>query len=51
MHLDQLNGRLQGEITAHNAAKKQAQYYSDLLAKIRKALQVENNTDILKAIK
>lgn len=50
-HLDQLNGRLQGEITTRNEAQKMVKFYADLLAKIRKALNVENNKDILAAIK
>lgn len=49
--LDQLNGRLQGEITTRNEAQKMVKFYADLLAKIRKALNVESNKDILAAIK
>lgn len=49
-HLDQLNGRLQGEITTRNEAQKMVKHYADLLAKIRKALNVENNRDILAAL-
>lgn len=45
--LDQLNGRLQGEITTRNEAQKQAKYYADLLGKIRKILNVETNKEIL----
>ena len=45
--LDQLNGRLQGEITTRNEAQKQAKYYADLLGKIRKVLNVETNKEIL----
>lgn len=45
--LDQLNGRLQGEITTRNEAQKQAKYYADLLCKIRKVLNVETNKEIL----
>ena len=45
--LDQLNGRLQGEITTRNEAQKQAKYYADLLWKIRKVLNVETNKEIL----
>lgn len=48
---DALNGRLQGEISAHNEAKKQAQYFSDILAKIRKFLGVEKNSQIMAALK
>jgi flagellar motor protein MotB len=47
---ERLNGRLHGEMTAKSAAEKQAQFYSDLLAKIRKALNVTSNKDILAAL-
>ena len=50
LHLDQLNGRLQGEITTRNEAQKQAKYYAGLLERIRKALKVESNRDILAAL-
>ena len=48
--LDQLNGRLQGEITTCNEAKKQAKFYGDILAKIRKKLGVNSNSEILSAL-
>lgn len=47
VHLDQLNGRLQGEITTRNEAQKMVKHYAGLLDRIRKALKVENNRDIL----
>jgi hypothetical protein len=49
-YADQLNGRLQGEITTRNEAQKMAKRYADLLAKICKALNVESNKDILSAL-
>jgi hypothetical protein len=49
-YADQLNGRLQGEITTRNEAQKMVKHYADLLAKIRKALNVEGNKDILSAL-
>ncbi|MDB4873347.1 MAG: hypothetical protein JWL97_4351 [Gemmatimonadales bacterium] len=49
-YADQLNGRLQGEITTRNEAQKMVKHYADLLAKIRKALNVESNRDILSAL-
>lgn len=48
--IDQLNGRLQGEITTSNEAKKQAKMQGDILAKIRKKLNVNTNQEILKAL-
>ena len=48
--IDQLNGRLQGEITTSNEAKKQAKIQGDILAKIRKKLNVNTNQEILKAL-
>jgi ParB-like chromosome segregation protein Spo0J len=48
---DQLNGRLQQELTTCAEVRKQASYQSDLLAKIRKALKVETNSKILEAIR
>jgi hypothetical protein len=47
---DQLNGRLQQAITTGNEAVKQATRQGDLLKKIRKALGVKENTEILSAI-
>ncbi len=44
---DQLNGRLQQEITTCNEARKQAKYQAELLSKIRKALNVDKNSEIL----
>lgn len=44
---DQLSGRLQQEITTCNEAKKQAKYQAELLGKIRKALNVDKNSEIL----
>lgn len=49
-HLDQLNGRLQGEINTRNEAQKMVKHYAAILEKIRKALNVENNRDILAAL-
>lgn len=48
--IDQLNGRLQGEITTCNEAKKQAKIQGDILAKIRKKLNVNTNQEILKVL-
>jgi hypothetical protein len=48
---DQLNGRLQQELTTCAEAKKQAKYYGELLAKIRKALKVTTNGEILGALR
>lgn len=48
--IDQINGRLQGEITTSNEAKKQAKIQGDILAKIRKKLNVNTNQEILKAL-
>ena len=50
MHLDQLNGRLQGEITTRNEAQKMVKHYAGLLERIRKALKVESNREILNAL-
>lgn len=50
MHLDQLNGRLQGEITTRNEAQKMVKHYAGLLERIRKALKVESNREILAAL-
>jgi hypothetical protein len=44
---DQLNGRVVQLTTTANEAKKQAQYYADMLAKIRKFVGCEKNTQIL----
>jgi ParB-like chromosome segregation protein Spo0J len=49
-YADQLNGRLQGEITTRNEAQKMVKHYAGLLAKICKALNVESNKDILSAL-
>ncbi|MGK5028482.1 hypothetical protein [Janthinobacterium sp. MDT1-19] len=49
-HLDQLNGRLQGEINTRNEAQKMVKHYATILEKIRKALNVESNRDILSAL-
>jgi hypothetical protein len=49
-YADQLNGRLQGEVTTRNEAQKMVKHYADLLAKVRKALNVESNKDILSAL-
>jgi len=49
-HLDQLNGRLQGEVTTRNEAQRMVKSYASLLEKIRKALNVESNRDILAAL-
>jgi hypothetical protein len=51
LNFDQLNGRVQQLSTTTAEAKKTAQYQSDLLAKIRKALKVQKNSEILEAIK
>ncbi len=48
---DQLNGRVQQFATTTAEAKKTAQYQADLLAKIRKALKVNKNSEILPALK
>ena len=48
--IDQLNGRLQGEITTSNEAKKQSKIQGDILAKIRKKLNVNTNQEILKVL-
>jgi len=48
---DKLNGRVQQLATTCAEAQKTAQYQSDLLAKIRKALKVEKNSEILPALK
>lgn len=48
---DQLNGRVQQLATTTAEAQKTAQYQADLLAKIRKALKVQKNTEILPALK
>lgn len=45
-----LNGRLQQEITTCNEARRTAKYQTGLLQKIRTALAVEANSDILPAI-
>lgn len=50
VHLDQLNGRLQGEITTRNEAQKMVKHYAGLLERIRKALKVESNREILAAL-
>jgi hypothetical protein len=50
LHLDQLNGRLQGEITTRNEAQKMAKHYAGLLERIRKVLKVESNREILAAL-
>lgn len=50
LKFDQLHGRLQQCMTTKAEAEKSAQYQSDLLAKIRKALKVEKNTQILAAL-
>jgi hypothetical protein len=50
LKFDKLEGRLQQEITTKNEAIKQAKYCSGMLAKIRKALNVEQNSEILEAI-
>jgi len=46
----QLDGRLSGEITTSNEAQKQAQYYSDVLKKIRQSLNVLKNQEIIPRI-
>lgn len=46
----QLNGRLQQEMTTGGEAKKQAERYGTLLKKIRIALGIDQNADILPAI-
>lgn len=48
---DQLNGRVQQMATTTAEAQKMAQYQADLLAKIRKALKVEKNSEILATLK
>lgn len=44
---DQLDGHRRGETNTKNEAQKQAKYYGDLLAKIRKVLNVDSNSKIL----
>lgn len=46
-----LEGRLQLAITQKNEAEKQARYSTGLLAKIRKALKIQKNAEILEAIR
>lgn len=47
---DQLDGHRKGETNTKNEAQKQAKYYGDLLAKIRKVLNVDSNSKILAAL-
>lgn len=47
---DQLNGRLQQEMTARAEAVKQAKYYSGILKRVRKALGVEKDSEIPAAL-
>jgi CRISPR/Cas system CSM-associated protein Csm5 (group 7 of RAMP superfamily) len=47
---DQLDGRRIGKTNTKNEAQKQAKYYGDLLAKIRKVLNVDSNSKILAAL-
>ncbi len=46
----QLEGRLHQEMASHKEAVRQAMYSTGLLAKIRKALKVEKNSQILPAL-
>lgn len=46
----QLEGLVKQLTTTEGEAKKQAQYYADLLKKIRKAIDVTKNTEIIPAI-
>jgi hypothetical protein len=50
LKFDQLEGRLNQEITTRSTAEKQAKYGTNLLEKIRKALHVSKNGEILPAI-
>ena len=50
LRFDQLNGLLQQKATTLAAAQHDAQRYSDLLHKIRKALKVDKPSEILSAI-
>ena len=50
-YIDQLGGRIFGLTNEKNDAVKMAQRYSDLLGKIRKAMGVEKNSEILGALK
>lgn len=50
LKFDQLDGRLQQCMTTGAEAAKQAKYQGELLAKIRKALRVEKNSQILPAL-
>jgi len=50
LKFDKLEGRLRQAVTTKNEAEKQAAYGTGLLAKIRKALRVEKNSEILEAI-
>lgn len=46
-----LEGRLQQALTTQGEAEKQAKYYGALLEKVRQALGVQSNRDILAAIR
>lgn len=48
--LAQLEARLHAEITTANEAKRQAKYANGVLEKVRKALGVQKNSEILPAI-
>jgi hypothetical protein len=50
LKFDKLEGRLQQCVTTKNEAERQAKYSTGLLAKIRKALRIEKNSEILEAI-
>jgi hypothetical protein len=50
-YIDQLGGRIFGLTNEKNDATKMAQRHSDLLGKIRKALGVDKNSEILGALK
>lgn len=50
LELAQVRSHLLGEQNTKNEAQKQAKYYGDLLTKIRKLLNVESNSNILKAL-
>lgn len=51
LKFDQLNGRLQQVLTTSNQMKRQAAYATGLLAKIRAALKVKKDSEILPALK
>ncbi len=51
LKFDQMNGRLRQQIASFNEVKKQADYQAALLSKIRTALKVKKDSEILPALK